>query len=106
MVRLYLYFLIAMPSLLRLFLLLLLASSASRGVAQSVDFTKDQFSDNKEGLREAVRELKAGDTEYTADPVRYAQALPHYLAAQEFNPNNAGLNVKIGDCYLHLPTKT
>ncbi|MFC7667162.1 OmpA family protein [Hymenobacter humi] len=95
-----------MPIYFRLILLLLLASSASRAVAQSVEFTKDQFSDNKEGLREAMRELKAGDTEYLADPVRYAQALTHYLAAQEFNPNNAALNVKIGDCYLHSATKT
>ncbi|ALW84797.1 hypothetical protein AUC43_06680 [Hymenobacter sedentarius] len=90
----------------RLFLLLVLAATGSRAVAQSVAFTKDNFSDNKEGLREAMRELKDGETEYGADPARYAQALPHYLAAQQFNPNNAGLNVKIGDCYLHSTSKT
>ncbi|MDO7845288.1 OmpA family protein [Hymenobacter sp. M29] len=89
----------------RLFLLLLL-SVALPAAAQSVAFTKDNFSDNKDGLREANRELKDGDTEYRADPPRYAAALPHYLAAQQFNPNNAALNVKIGDCYLHSPTKT
>ena len=55
---------------------------------------------------EAQRELKAGDEEYLADPARYVQALPHYLTAQEFNPNNAALNVKIGDCHLHSATKT
>jgi outer membrane protein OmpA-like peptidoglycan-associated protein len=71
-----------------------------------VAFTKDNFGDNKEGLREANRELKAGDDEYRADPPHYAQALPHFLAAQEFNPNNAALNVKIGDCYLNSPSKT
>ncbi|MFD2722013.1 OmpA family protein [Hymenobacter monticola] len=90
----------------RLFLLLLLASAALPATAQSVAFTKDNFGDNKDGLREANRELKDGDTEYRADPPRYAAALPHFLAAQQFNPNNAALNVKIGDCYLHAPTKT
>ncbi|SFQ77782.1 OmpA family protein [Hymenobacter arizonensis] len=95
-----------MPFYTRLSLLLLLATSALQAAAQSIAFTKDQFSNNKEGLREAMRELKDGDTEYNADPARYAQALPHYLAAQQFNPNNAGLNVKIGDCYLHSTTKT
>ncbi|GAA4039530.1 OmpA family protein [Hymenobacter glaciei] len=91
-----------MPFLPNLLILLLLASSAA---AQSVEFSKDNFGDNKDGLREAQRELKAGEQEYFADPPRYAQALPHLLAAQELNPNNAPLNVKIGDCYLHSDTK-
>lgn len=95
-----------MPIFPRLLFLLLLASASLRAAAQSIEFSKDNFGDNKEGLREAVRELKAGDEEYRADPPRYAQALPHYLAAQEFNPNNAILNVKIGDCYLNSTTKT
>ncbi len=94
-----------MPAFFRLLLLLLLATTF-RAAAQSVAFTKDRFPDNKDGLREALRELKEGDTEYGADPARYAQALPHYLAAQQFNPNNASLNVKIGDCYLHSTTRT
>ena len=96
----------AMPFLNRLLLALLLTSALFRASAQSTAFTKDSFGDNKDGLREALRELKAGDEEYRADPPRYAQALPHFLAAQEFNPNNAGLNVKIGDCYLNSATKT
>ena len=95
----------AMPFLNRLLFLLLIAA-ALPAAAQSTAFTKDNFGDNKEGLREAIRELKAGDEEYRADPPRYAQALPHFLAAQEFNPNNAVLNVKIGDCYLSSATKT
>ncbi|MBF9141423.1 OmpA family protein [Hymenobacter properus] len=87
-------------------MLLLLLTAALPAAAQSIAFTKDNFGDNKDGLREANRELKDGDTEYRADPPRYAAALPHFLAAQQFNPNNAALNVKIGDCYLHSPTKT
>jgi outer membrane protein OmpA-like peptidoglycan-associated protein len=90
---------------IRRLLFLLLASAALPTAAQSIAFTKDNFGDNKEGLREANRELKAGDDDYRADPPRYAEALPHFLAAQEFNPNNAALNVKIGDCYLNSATK-
>ena len=74
--------------------------------AQSVEFSKDEFGDNKQGLKEALREIKAGDEAYQADPAHYGEALPHYLAAQQFNANNAALNVKIGDCYLHSGTKT
>ncbi|WP_052732907.1 OmpA family protein [Hymenobacter terrenus] len=94
-----------MSHFFRLLLFLLLTSGLS-AAAQSVAFTKDQFGSDKDGLREALRALKDGDTEYRADPPRYAQALPHYLQAQTFNPNNAALNVKIGDCYLNSPTKT
>ncbi|GAC1372785.1 MAG: hypothetical protein NVS3B25_26080 [Hymenobacter sp.] len=91
---------------IRLLLPLLLTGAALPAAAQSVAFTKDSFANDKDGLREAQRELKEGDAEYRADPPRYAQALPHFLAAQQFNPNNAGLNVKIGDCYLSSATKT
>ncbi|MFC6222400.1 OmpA family protein [Hymenobacter artigasi] len=95
-----------MPFLNRLLLLLLCASATLPAAAQSVAFTKDNFSNDKDGLREANRELKAGDDDYRDDPPRYAQALQHFLAAQLFNPNNAALNVKIGDCYLNSATKT
>ena len=90
----------------RLLLLFLFIGATRYAAAQSVEFTKDNFGDNKEGMREALREIKEGNAELAADPPRYAQALPHFLAAQQFNPNNAGLNVKIGDCYLHSATKT
>ena len=94
-----------MSLLIRLLFLLLLTVGAFRATAQNIAFTKDQFGGDKEGLKEALRELKDGDTEYGADPPRYAQALPHFLTAQLFNPNNAGLNAKIGDCYLNSPSK-
>ncbi|MGI4736704.1 MAG: OmpA family protein [Janthinobacterium lividum] len=83
----------------------LLVTASQPGAAQSILFTKDQFRDNKDGLKSAQRELKAGDEAYQADPARYLIALPHYLAAQEFNPDNAELNAKLGDCYLHSGTK-
>lgn len=79
--------------------------AATGALGQNMEFTKEQFGDNKQGLKEAQRELKAGDEAYLTDPPRYAVALGHYLAAQEFNANNAALNVKIGNCYLHSGTK-
>jgi len=88
----------------RLLLAALLSGAGLSASAQSVPFSKDKFSD-KDGLKNALREIKAGDEAYQADPPRYAAALPHYLIAQKFNPDNAGLNVKIGDCYLHSPSK-
>jgi len=86
-------------------LLAFLSGLSLPALAQSVEFTKANFSDSKEAFREALRELKEGDGEYANDPPRYAQALPHLLAAQQFNASNAALNVKIGDCYLHSATK-
>jgi outer membrane protein OmpA-like peptidoglycan-associated protein len=88
----------------RLLLAALLSGTALGARAQSVPFSKDKFSD-KDGLKNALREIKAGDEAYQADPPRYTAALPHYLQAQKFNPDNAGLNVKIGECYLHSPSK-
>ena len=61
----------AMPFLNRLLLALLLTSALFRASAQSTAFTKDSFGDNKDGLREALRELKASDEEHcTCPPAR------------------------------------
>ena len=83
---------------LTLFLCALLALPAQ---AQNVEFSKDRFSNDKDGLKVAQREIKEGNEWYDMDPSRYELALPHFLAAQKFNPDNALLNFKIGDCYLH-----
>ncbi|RSK51347.1 OmpA family protein [Hymenobacter rigui] len=82
-------------------LALLLLSTPATLLAQDVEFSKDRFGNDKEGLKAALREIKLGDEFYDSDPARYEQALPHYLSAQKFNPNNAQLNYKIGDSYLH-----
>ncbi|GAB3287509.1 OmpA family protein [Hymenobacter tenuis] len=83
------------------YLLAFLLLSATAASAQNVEFSKDQFGNNKDGLKAALKEMKAGDEFYEMDPPRYEQALPHYLEAQKFNANNAELNLKIGDSYLH-----
>ncbi|WP_303310405.1 OmpA family protein [Hymenobacter sp. BT730] len=87
-------------------LVLSLLALSPNALAQSVEFSKDRFGDNKEGLKEALRDIKAGDQWYNADPPKYERALPNYLEAQKFNPNNAQLNLKIGDCYLNSGFKS
>ncbi|UOQ53177.1 OmpA family protein [Hymenobacter cellulosivorans] len=82
-------------------LLIALVLLAQVAAAQNVEFDKDNFKSNKDGLKEAQKEIKTGDEWYDMDPPRYELALPHYLEAQKFNPNNARLNLRIGDCYLH-----
>ncbi len=78
---------------------------ASLAHAQNVPFTKEHFNIDKDGLKLAQHELTLGDNEMGADPARFGAALPHYLRAQKFNPSNALLNAKIGECYLHSSTK-
>ncbi len=82
-------------------LAMLLLTAPAAASAQSVEFSKDRFGNDKEGLKAAQKEIKAGDEFYENDPPRYEQALAHYLKAQQFNPSNDQLNYKIGDCYLH-----
>ncbi|RFP64505.1 hypothetical protein D0N36_13810 [Hymenobacter lapidiphilus] len=83
------------------YLLVFLLLTASAASAQSVEFSKDRFGNDKDGLKAAQKDLKAGDAFYESDPPRYEQALVFYLKAQQLNPNNDQLNLKIGDCYLH-----
>jgi outer membrane protein OmpA-like peptidoglycan-associated protein len=82
-----------------------LALGITLAQAQSIPFTKEQFNIDKEGFKLAQHELELGDHEFGADPARFGAALPHYLRAQKFNPKNALLNAKIGECYLHSATK-
>ncbi len=69
--------------------------------AQNVEFDKDNFPDNKEGVKAAIKEIKEGDKYYKLGPRAYKFALEHYLKAADFNSKNAELNFKVGDCYLH-----
>jgi outer membrane protein OmpA-like peptidoglycan-associated protein len=73
--------------------------------AQNIEFTKDEFKGDKESLKNAQKEIKEANSWYEADPARYEQALPHFLAAQQVNPNNAQLNFRIGHCYLNSTYK-
>lgn len=68
---------------------------------QNVEFDKKFFPKNKEGLKKAKEQLELGREHYLK---RFAShkmaALPYFLYANNFNPNNVELNIMIGDCYL------
>jgi outer membrane protein OmpA-like peptidoglycan-associated protein/tetratricopeptide (TPR) repeat protein len=68
--------------------------------AQNVEFIKENFKDNKDGLKEAKNNIEAGDKLFEQGSVFYKEAVDPYLLANKFNPNNALLNYKIGKCYL------
>ncbi|HSH64269.1 MAG TPA: OmpA family protein [Bacteroidia bacterium] len=70
-------------------------------VAQNIEFTKENFKDNKDGLKEAKKNIENGDDLFEKGSVFYKLALEPYLEANKFNPNNAVLNYKIGKCYLY-----
>lgn len=70
------------------------------GFSQNVEFTKDNFKDNKDGMKAAVKNIKQGDEFYNNGTMFYKKALEFYLMASAFNPNNDELNFKIGKCYL------
>ena len=68
--------------------------------AQSVEFDKANFKEDKDGLKTAKDNLKTGDDFYAQGPGFYRDAIAPYEAANTFNPNNADLNFKLGECYL------
>ncbi|MEI6764270.1 MAG: OmpA family protein [Bacteroidota bacterium] len=69
--------------------------------AQDFGFTKGNFPGQKKELRRALRNIKKGDRRYSYDlKGKYAEALDYYLLANNFNPNCAMLNYRIGVCYL------
>ncbi len=79
-------------------LLVLVAASV---FGQNVEFTKDNFRDKKDGLKEALKNIQKGDLYREQGTTFYKLAIEPYLAANEFNPNNALLNLNIGESYLY-----
>ncbi|GAB5419249.1 MAG: hypothetical protein Crog4KO_32930 [Crocinitomicaceae bacterium] len=79
--------------------------------AQDVEFKSGNFKDDKEGFKEAKDALDKGDEYYElgneavfavkSPGISFKQALVEYEKAQDFNPNNALLNYKIGVCHAY-----
>ncbi|MBI4944946.1 MAG: PD40 domain-containing protein [Bacteroidetes bacterium] len=78
---------------------------ATSSFSQNVEFDKENFPNDKNGLKEAKRNISEGDTYYQMGNQMYNSALPLYLKANAFNPGNAMLNYKIGVCYIYSPYK-
>jgi len=68
------------------------------GHTQTIEFSKSNFPNDKEGLKTALKDIQTGDGYYYASIK--SKALESYLKAQKFNTKNAELNAKIGDCYI------
>lgn len=73
--------------------------------AQNVEFEKDNFKTDKEGFKDAVKNIKKGDEICLQGPLFYKEAIYYYKTANAFNPNNAVLNFKIGRAYLYSKDK-
>jgi len=57
------------------------------------------------GFKEAWESVKNGDKNYKGGKGTYDLARDHYLYAQQYNPENAALNYKLGVCYLYTDNK-
>lgn len=73
--------------------------------SQNKEFTRSYFPDDSRALREAVRNVREGDRLYEQGWGNFERALEYYLKAHSFNPDNAILNMRIGECYLYTPFK-
>lgn len=91
---------------IKFFIGILFVFFVCKSFAQNVEFDKKNFPSQKEELKAALKELKAGEELYVQGGGNYLLALSNFLKAQEFNPNNALLNYKIGRCYLNSVDKT
>ena len=67
---------------------------------QNMEFDKKNFPNDKEGYKNAVKELELGKELYDGGRFQYKNALKHLKAANQFNPDNAKLNFMIGHCIL------
>lgn len=78
----------------------LLIAATALGQQTNVEFTAKNFKEKTKELKEALRDIDEGDA--YAEIYDYKTAVSNYLKAQNFNPNNADLNYKIGRCYWSL----
>jgi len=71
-----------------------------------VRILKKEFkTEQKEGFKEAWESVKAGDTYFEQGKGTMVLARDHYLFANQYNPDNAALNYRIGVCYLYTDDK-
>lgn len=93
-----------MKKLIYLFIFCFLAGFSVN--AQDVPFDKKVFKEQKDGLKEALKNIKQGDEFYLQLPIpNYQEALKFYEKANAFNPNNSELNYKIGFCNINSSFK-
>lgn len=70
-------------------------------------FDKKVFPEQKNELKQALKDIEVGDSYLNLMPIAdYKNALLNYEKANQFNPNNAELNYKIGLCNIKTNFKT
>lgn len=73
---------------------------------ENVTIKKKEFKTGVEiGFKEAWKAVKEGDKYFKEGKGTYDLARDLYLYANQYNPNNAELNYKIGACYLFTDDK-
>lgn len=97
--------LVTLSRWLSFLLMLLLLISPQLIFSQNKEFTRSNFPDDSRGLRQAKKNLEEADELYQQGWGNYEKALEYYLKAHAFNPQNAMLNMRIGECYLYTPYK-
>ncbi len=78
-------------------LLLVFIANINIIIAQNIEFKESNF-DNKYDFKKANDNLLEGNDYYKDKS--YYNALEQFKKANDFNPNNAALNYKMGVCYL------
>lgn len=84
--------------------------------SQNVDFKASNFKDKKEELKTIIEKMETADaiTEAGFEELKvdeghtlsFLKALDLYYEANQFNPDNAALNFKIGRCLIQTSQKT
>lgn len=69
-------------------------------LAQDKEFTRKNFKKDIKGYRKALTNISRGDYYYMKGDHYYRYAIPFYLNAEKFNPDNAMLNYKLGKCMI------
>ena len=88
-------------TLLALLCVLFVANTAQSQTNTSVPFTSEHIK-NEAKLMQALTAIAEGDKIHSLrDKGIWSLAIPHYEIAQEINPNNDTLNIKLGRCYLY-----
>jgi outer membrane protein OmpA-like peptidoglycan-associated protein/tetratricopeptide (TPR) repeat protein len=81
--------------------------SSVYGQDNSVPFEKSIFKERKDEFKIAVEHMESAEEIYVNyPPSMWSQAIDGFEKAHAFNPKNAPLNYKLGDCYLHSNYKT
>ncbi|MBI3240524.1 MAG: hypothetical protein HYZ43_17050, partial [Flavobacteriia bacterium] len=84
---------------------------SAQAVAQNVEFKAANFKNDKEGFKKIELIIEKGDAffklgnealfEVQPFGLNYKKALQQYEQAQQYNPNSALMNFKIGVCHAN-----